>query len=224
MTTPLAPSVINPDILPLPHPDTLSPSEDWLLSPNNTAGAPNKCSRTVSDDAMNVNITSPVTPASNLVSSVPSGLPVNKVQVITSPNNTTTPVETVDASIYASSNTSGKGKAVDFSNPAYAPFPDASKASVQSTSSCYYATAYLHDVPDVFKSKFTTNRAMCDEVDHAFSKLSSYDSSACCEGSGDKKRILVSFFAQADITSSTSGPCANFLDLIFVQYSSADAK
>ncbi|EXX59709.1 hypothetical protein RirG_186640 [Rhizophagus irregularis DAOM 197198w] len=105
MTTPSAPSVINPDISSLPHPDTSSPSGDWLLSPNNTAGAPNKCSRTVSDDAMNVDITSPVTPVSNLISSVPSGLPINKVQVITSPDNTTTPVETVDASIHASSNT-----------------------------------------------------------------------------------------------------------------------
>ncbi|PKC07665.1 hypothetical protein RhiirA5_417941 [Rhizophagus irregularis] len=171
MTTPSAPSVINPDISSLPHPDTSSPSGDWLLSPNNTAGAPNKRSRTVSDDAMNVDITSPVTPASNLISSVPSGLPINKVQVITSPNNTTTPVET---------------------------------ALVQSTSSYYHAAAYLCDMPDAFKSKFTTNRAICDKVDRAFSKLSSYNSRARCEGSGDKKRILVSFFAQADLTSSTS--------------------
>ncbi|EXX59708.1 hypothetical protein RirG_186630 [Rhizophagus irregularis DAOM 197198w] len=79
-------------------------------------------------------------------------------------------------------------------------------------------------MPDAFKSKFTTNRAICDKVDRAFSKLSSYNSRARCEGSGDKKRILVSFFAQADLTSSTSGSYADFLDLVFVQYSSADAK
>ncbi|GET52556.1 reverse transcriptase family protein [Rhizophagus irregularis DAOM 181602=DAOM 197198] len=66
-----------------------------------TAGAPNKRSRVVSDDAMNVDITSPSSPAPNLISTVPSGLPVNKVQVITPPLNTTTPVETVDASIHA---------------------------------------------------------------------------------------------------------------------------
>ncbi|GBC34620.2 hypothetical protein GLOIN_2v1785090 [Rhizophagus irregularis DAOM 181602=DAOM 197198] len=65
---------------------------------------------------------------------------------------------------------------------------------------------------------------MYDEVDRAFSKLSSYGSRARCEGSGDKKRILVSFFAQADFTSSTSGPCADLFDLVFVQYSPADVK
>lgn len=95
---------------------------------------------------------------------------------------------------------------------------------MQSTSSYYHAAAYLCDMPDAFKSKFTTNRAICDKVDRAFSKLSSYNSRARCEGSGDKKRILVSFFAQADLTSSTSGSYADFLDLVFVQYSSADAK
>ncbi|CAB4435483.1 unnamed protein product [Rhizophagus irregularis] len=35
---------------------------------------------------------------------VPSGLPVSRVQVITTPQTTTTPVETVDASIHAPSN------------------------------------------------------------------------------------------------------------------------
>ncbi|GBC25646.1 hypothetical protein GLOIN_2v1785090 [Rhizophagus irregularis DAOM 181602=DAOM 197198] len=78
MTTPPAPSVINPDIPPPPRPDTSAPSEDQPLSPTNTAGAPNKRSRTVSEDAMNVNITSPSTPAPNLISTVPSGLLVNK--------------------------------------------------------------------------------------------------------------------------------------------------
>ncbi|GET60066.1 hypothetical protein GLOIN_2v1785090 [Rhizophagus irregularis DAOM 181602=DAOM 197198] len=54
---------------------------------------------------MNVDITSPSAFAPNLISTVPSGLPVNKVHVITSPQNITTPVETVDASIHAPSNT-----------------------------------------------------------------------------------------------------------------------
>ncbi|PKC01452.1 hypothetical protein RhiirA5_381717 [Rhizophagus irregularis] len=219
-----APSIINPDILLPPRPDTSAPSGDRLLSPTNTVSAPNKCSRTVSDDAMNVDITSPSAPAPNFISTIPSGFPINKVQVITSAQNTTTPVETVDASIHAPSDTSGKGKAVDFFNPTRAPSSDASKVSVQSTSSRYYAAAYLRDAPDTFKSKFTTNRVIYDEVDRAFSKLSSYGSRARCEGSGDKKRILVSFFAQADFTSSTSGPCADLFDLVFVQYSPADVK
>ncbi|PKY38227.1 hypothetical protein RhiirA4_414003 [Rhizophagus irregularis] len=216
MTTPKEPSVINSDVPPPPRPPVSAPSGDRPLSPNNDAGAPNKCSCTISEDAMNIDTTSPSAPAPNLVSSVPSGLPVNKVQVITSSQTTTTPVETVDASIHAPSGTKGKDKAVDFSNPARAPSPDASKASVQSSSSHYHAAAYLCDAPDAFKSKFITNRTMCDEVDHAFSKISSYGSRARCEGSGDDKRILVSFFAQADLSSVTSGPCADLLDLTFV--------
>ncbi|EXX64487.1 hypothetical protein GLOIN_2v1785090 [Rhizophagus irregularis DAOM 181602=DAOM 197198] len=63
---------------------------------------------------MNVNIISPSAFAPTLIYTVPSGLPINKVQVITSPHNTTTPVETVDASIHALTNTSSKGKAVAF--------------------------------------------------------------------------------------------------------------
>ncbi|PKK76346.1 hypothetical protein RhiirC2_772633 [Rhizophagus irregularis] len=85
MTTPPAPSVINPDIPPPPRPDTSAPSGDRPLSPTNTAGAPNKRSRIVSDDAMNVDITSPSAPAPNLTHTVPSGLPVNRVPVITQP-------------------------------------------------------------------------------------------------------------------------------------------
>ncbi|PKK56459.1 hypothetical protein RhiirC2_799958 [Rhizophagus irregularis] len=88
MTTPPTPSVINPDIPPPPRPD-----------------------------AMNVDITSPSAPAPNLISTIPSGLSVNKIQVITSPQNITTPVETINASIHAPSNTSGKGKAVTFDIP-----------------------------------------------------------------------------------------------------------
>ncbi|POG60619.1 hypothetical protein GLOIN_2v1787620 [Rhizophagus irregularis DAOM 181602=DAOM 197198] len=75
ITTPPALSVINLDILPLPHPEILSPSGDWPLSSNNAASASNKCSRTVSADDMNVDITLPSVPASNSVPSVPSGLP-----------------------------------------------------------------------------------------------------------------------------------------------------
>ncbi|GBC54137.2 hypothetical protein GLOIN_2v1785090 [Rhizophagus irregularis DAOM 181602=DAOM 197198] len=84
MTTPPAPSVINPDIPPPPRPVISTPSGDRPLSPTSTAGAPNKRTRTVSDDAMNVDIPSPSAPAPTLTSTVPSGLPVNKVQVITS--------------------------------------------------------------------------------------------------------------------------------------------
>ncbi|PKB96220.1 hypothetical protein RhiirA5_435218 [Rhizophagus irregularis] len=93
MTTPPAPSVINPDIPPPPCPDTSAPSGDRPLSPTNTAGMPNKCSHTVSDDAMNVDITSPSAPASNLISTIPPGLPVNRVPVITQPPPTNTSLD-----------------------------------------------------------------------------------------------------------------------------------
>ncbi|PKY54775.1 hypothetical protein RhiirA4_473771 [Rhizophagus irregularis] len=173
---------------------------------------------------MNIDTTSSSAPALNLIPSAPSGLPVNKVQVVTTPQTTTTLIETVDASIHAPFGAKGKDKAVEFSNPARAPSPDASKVSVQSSSFRYHAAAYLRDAPDAFKTKFTTNHAMCDEVDRAFSKFSSYGSRARCEGSGDDKRILVSFFVQADLTSCTFQPCADLLDLTFVQYSPADMK
>ncbi|PKB94769.1 hypothetical protein RhiirA5_368153 [Rhizophagus irregularis] len=84
MTTPPAPSVINPDIPPPPRPVVSTPSGDRPLSPTSTAGAPNKRTRTVSDDAMNVDITSPPAPSPTLTSTVPSGLPVNKVQLLLS--------------------------------------------------------------------------------------------------------------------------------------------
>ncbi|PKY59619.1 hypothetical protein RhiirA4_482514, partial [Rhizophagus irregularis] len=75
MTIPKEPSVINSDVPPPPRPDISTPSGDRPLSPNNDAGAPNKRSRTVSEDAMNIDTTSSSAPAPNLVSSVPSGLP-----------------------------------------------------------------------------------------------------------------------------------------------------
>ncbi|PKY63533.1 hypothetical protein RhiirA4_492819, partial [Rhizophagus irregularis] len=130
MTTPKAPSVINSDIPPPPRPGTSAPSGDRPLSPNNDAG-----------DAMNIDTTSSSAPAPNLISSAPSGLSVSKVQVITSPQTITTPIETVDASIHAPSNVQDKGKSVEFFNPARAPSSDASKASVQSSSSRYHAAA-----------------------------------------------------------------------------------
>ncbi|EXX53181.1 hypothetical protein RirG_246330 [Rhizophagus irregularis DAOM 197198w] len=114
---------------------------------------------------MNVDITSPSASAPNLISTAPSGLPVNKVQVITSSRNTTTPVETIDASIHAPSNTDGKGKAVAFDIPERRPSPDGNATAIKSAPSRYYAAAYLRDAPDAFKAKFTTNRSMCDEVD-----------------------------------------------------------
>ncbi|GET59640.1 hypothetical protein GLOIN_2v1785090 [Rhizophagus irregularis DAOM 181602=DAOM 197198] len=166
MSSPPAPSVINPDIPSPPRPITSTPSGDRPLSLTITAGAPNKRSRIVTDDAMNVDITSPSAPAPTLTSSVPSGLPVNKVQVITSPHTTTTPVETVDASIHAPSNTDGKGKAVAFDILERQPSPDGNAAAIKSAPSRYHAAAYLRDAPDAFKAKFTTNRSMCDEHDY----------------------------------------------------------
>ncbi|GBC32479.2 hypothetical protein GLOIN_2v1785090 [Rhizophagus irregularis DAOM 181602=DAOM 197198] len=70
---------------------------------------------------MNVDITSPSTPAPNLVTTIPSGLPVNRVPVITQPPPTNM---SLDSSIHAcplpvstipSSN--DKGKSVAFTIP-----------------------------------------------------------------------------------------------------------
>ncbi|EXX74327.1 hypothetical protein GLOIN_2v1785090 [Rhizophagus irregularis DAOM 181602=DAOM 197198] len=224
MTTPPAPSVINPDIPPPPRPVISAPSGDRPLSPTNTVGVPNKRSRTVSEDAMNVDISSPFAPAPSLISTVPSGLPVNKVHMITSPQNITTPVETVDASIHAPSNTSGKGKAVAFDIPERRPSPDGNAAAIKSAPSRYHAAAYLCDAPDAFKAKFTTNHSMCDEVDCSLSRYSSYGARARCEGSGDNKKILVFFNDQHDYTDCITSPRADLLDLAFSHYSPVDAK
>ncbi|GBC44321.2 hypothetical protein GLOIN_2v1785090 [Rhizophagus irregularis DAOM 181602=DAOM 197198] len=224
MTTPPAPSVINPDILPPPCPIASTPSGDRPLSPTNTASAPNKRTRTVSDDAMNVDITSPSAPAPTFTSTVPSGLPVNKVHVITSPQNINTPVETVDASIHAPSNTSGKGKAVVFDVPERQLSPDGNAAAIKSAPSRYHAAAYLRNAPDAFIAKFTTNRSMCDEVDCSLSRYSSYGARARCDGSGDNKKILVFFNNHDDYTNCITSPRADLLDLAFSHYSPADAK
>ncbi|GBC34526.2 RNA-directed DNA polymerase from mobile element jockey-like [Rhizophagus irregularis DAOM 181602=DAOM 197198] len=224
MSSPPAPSVINPDIPPPPRPITSTPSGDRPLSPTTTTGAPNKRSRIVTDDAMNVDITLPSAPAPTLTSSVPSGLPVNKVQVITSPHTTTTPVETVDASIHAPSNTDGKGKAVAFDIPERQPSPDGNAAAIKFAPSRYHAVAYLRDAPDAFKAKFTTNRSMCDEVDCSLFRYSSYGAHARCDGSGDNKKILVFFNDQHDYTDCVSSPHADLLNLAFMHYSPADAK
>ncbi|GBC12600.2 hypothetical protein GLOIN_2v1785090 [Rhizophagus irregularis DAOM 181602=DAOM 197198] len=200
MTTPPAPFVINPDIPPPLRPVVSTPSGDRPLSPTSTAGAPNKRTRTVSDDAMNVDITSPSASTPTFTSTVPSGLPVNKVQVITSPHTTTTPVETVDASIHAPSNTNGKGKAVAFDIPEHQPSPDGNAAAIKSAPTRYHAAAYLRDAPDAFK-------------------LNSPPIAPC-----DNKKILVFFNDQHDYTDCVSSPRADLLNLAFTNYSPADAK
>ncbi|PKK58062.1 hypothetical protein RhiirC2_796922 [Rhizophagus irregularis] len=93
MTTPPAPSVINPDILPPPRSDTSAPSGDQPLSPTSITGTPNKHSRTVFDNATNVDITSLSAPAPNLISTIVSGLPINRIPVITQPPLTNTSLE-----------------------------------------------------------------------------------------------------------------------------------
>ncbi|GET62832.1 RNA-directed DNA polymerase from mobile element jockey-like [Rhizophagus irregularis DAOM 181602=DAOM 197198] len=201
------------------RPEISLKKRQWVVWP-----APNKRSRIVTDDAMNVDITSPSASAPTLTSTVPSGLPVNKVQVFTSPQNTTTPVETVDVSIHAPTNTNGKGKTVAFDVPERRPSPDGNAAAIKSAPSRYYAAAYLRDAPDAFKTKFTTNRSMCDEVDCSLSHYSSYGTRARCDGSGDNKKILVFFFDQHDFTDCVSSPRADLLDLVFSHYSPADAK
>ncbi|CAB4394212.1 unnamed protein product [Rhizophagus irregularis] len=228
MTTPPAPSVINPDIPPPPRPDTSAPSGDRPLSPTNTAGAPNKRSRIVSDDAMNVDITSPSAPAPNLTHTVPSGLPVNRVPVITQPPPTNLSLE---SSIHAhplpvptNPSPNDKGKTVAFDVPERRPSPDGNAAAIKSAPSRYHAAAYLRDAPDAFKAKFTTNRSMCDEVDCSLSRYSSYGARARCDRSGNNKKILVFFNDQHDFTDCVSSPRADLLNLVFTHYSPADAK
>ncbi|PKY57317.1 hypothetical protein RhiirA4_478303 [Rhizophagus irregularis] len=106
-----------------------------------------------------------------------------------------------------------KGKAVAFDVPERRPSPDGNAAAIKSSPSRFHAAAYLHDVPAAFKEKFTTNRTMYDEVDRALFRYSSYGSRARCEGSGDNKRILVSFFVQEDHSTCVQSPCADLLDL-----------
>ncbi|PKY58254.1 hypothetical protein RhiirA4_429577 [Rhizophagus irregularis] len=208
MTTPPAPSVINPDVPPPPRPIASAPPGDRSLSPDNSVGAPNKRSRIVATDDMEVETTTTTTttttsgPVSGLVSIIPSGLPVNKVTIIT---QSQTANASLDSSIHAHplpastvSSTNDKGKSVAFDVPVRQPSPNSNAAAIKSSSSRFHAAAYLHDAPVAFKEKFTTNRTMCDEVDRALSRYSSYGSRARCEGSGNNKRILVSFFVQED--------------------------
>ncbi|PKB94617.1 hypothetical protein RhiirA5_438386 [Rhizophagus irregularis] len=102
----------------------------------------------------------------------------NGIHVITSPHNTTTPVETVDASIHAPSNTSGKGKAVAFEVPECQPSPDGNAAAIKSTPSRYHAAAYLRDAPDaIVPYDFTdcVNSPRADLLDLAFTHYSPAD-------------------------------------------------
>ncbi|PKY54751.1 hypothetical protein RhiirA4_426991 [Rhizophagus irregularis] len=238
MSTSKIPSVINPDILPPPSPKVSAPSGDRSLSPDNSAGAPNKRSRTVSTDDMEVEPITTITPTttttsgpvSGLVSTVPSGLPVNKVTVLAQPQTQITNAS-LEASIHAHPlpastvpPTNDKGKTVAFDVPVRQPSPDGNAAAIKSSPSRFHAAAYLHDAPVAFKEKFTTNRTMCDEVDRALSRYSSYGSRARCEGSGDNKRILVSFFVQDDLSACVQLPCADLLDLVFTPYSPTEAR
>ncbi|CAB4437135.1 unnamed protein product [Rhizophagus irregularis] len=151
-------------------------------------------------------------PVSGLVSTVPSGLPVNKVTVITNPK------------LLMLLPNNDKGKTVAFDVPARQPSPDGNAAAIKSSPSRFHAAAYLRDAPAAFKEKFTTNRIMCDEVDRALSCYSSYGFRVCCEGSGDNKRILVSFFVQDDHSTCVQSPCTDLLDLVFTPYSPAEAR
>ncbi|PKY36787.1 hypothetical protein RhiirB3_460225, partial [Rhizophagus irregularis] len=177
---------------------------------------------------MNVDITSPSAPASSLIFTVPSGLPINRVPVITRPPPTNT---SLDSSIHAYSlpvttnpSSNDKGKSVAFDIPERWPSPDGNAAAIKSAPSRYYAAAYLRNAPDAFKTKFTTNRSMYDEVDCSLSQYSSYGARARCDGSGDNKKILVFFNDQHDFTDCVSSPRADLLNLVFTHYSPADAK
>ncbi|PKC58214.1 hypothetical protein RhiirA1_471315 [Rhizophagus irregularis] len=157
---------------------------------------------------MNVDITSPSAPASSLIFTVPSGLPINRVPVITRPPPTNT---SLDSSIHAHSlpvstnpSSNDKGKSVAFDIPERWPSPDGNAAAIKSAPSRYYAAAYLRNAPDAFKTKFTTNCSMYDEVDCSLSQYSSYGARARCDGSGDNKKILVFFNDQHDFTDCDS--------------------
>ncbi|CAB4407460.1 unnamed protein product [Rhizophagus irregularis] len=165
MTTSTAPSVINPDIPPLPRPEVLASPEDCSLSPENSASAPNKCSRTVSANNMDIETTSPSTPAFGSAPNNSSGLPINKVIIITRPN---TADSSLDSSIHAQprptptepSGNNDKGKFVVFDVPVRQPSPDSNAAAIKSSPSRFHVAAYLRDAPTAFKEKFTTNRTM----------------------------------------------------------------
>ncbi|CAB4413925.1 unnamed protein product [Rhizophagus irregularis] len=164
MTTSKEPSVINPDIPPPPSPKVSAPSGDRSLSPDNSAGAPNKRLRTVSSDDMEVETTTTTTttassttsgPVSGLVSTVPSDSSIHAHPL---PASTNPP-------------TNDKGKSVAFDVPVRQPSPDGNAAAIKSSPSRFHAAAYLHDAPVTFKEKFTTNRTMCDEVDRALADI-----------------------------------------------------
>ncbi|CAB4440207.1 unnamed protein product [Rhizophagus irregularis] len=217
MTTSKEPSVINPDIPPPPSPKVSAPSGDRSLSPDNSAGAPNKRSRTVSSDDMEVETTTTTTTTASAATSGPvSGL------VSTVPSDSSIHAHPLPASTIPPTN--DKGKSVAFDVPVRQPSPDGNAAAIKSSPSRFHAAAYLHDAPVAFKEKFTTNRTMCDEVDRALGRYSSYGSRARCEGSGDNKRILVSFFVQEDHSACVQSPCADLLNLVFTPYSPAEAR
>ncbi|CAB4437701.1 unnamed protein product [Rhizophagus irregularis] len=110
MTTPKEPSVINPDIPPPPSPKVSAPSGDRSLSPDNSAGAPNKRSRTVSSDDMEVETTTTTTTAAATTTSGPvSGL-VSTVLSDSSIHAHPLPASTIPP-------TNDKGKSVAFDVP-----------------------------------------------------------------------------------------------------------
>ncbi|PKK57243.1 hypothetical protein RhiirC2_798406 [Rhizophagus irregularis] len=195
MTTPKAPSIINPDIPPPPLPGPTIPPGNCSLSPDNSSGASTKRSHTVYEDAI-----------SSSGHTASAGLPVNKVAVITQPPVTNT--HSLDSSIHAH------------------PIPTSTTVASQNNKckSVAFAMAYLRDMPDAFKDKFTTNCSMCDEVDCSLSCYPSYGACARCDGSDDNKKILVFFNNQDDFTDCINSSRADLFDLAFTHYSPADAK
>ncbi|PKC50661.1 hypothetical protein RhiirA1_485669 [Rhizophagus irregularis] len=157
---------------------------------------------------MNVDITSPSALAPNFTPTVPSGLPVNRVPVITQPPSTNMSLESFihahPLPVSTNPSPNDKGKTVAFDVPERWPSSDGNAAAIKSAPSHYHAAAYLRDAPDAFKAKFTTNRSMCDEVDCSLSRYPSYGTRARCDGSGDNKKILVLFNDQHDFTDCVS--------------------
>ncbi|PKY34310.1 hypothetical protein RhiirB3_453903, partial [Rhizophagus irregularis] len=224
------PSVINPDIPPPPLPGPTFTTRSLSLSSDNSGGASAKHSHSVPNNAIDIETTSTHTPGFSPNPTASTGFPVNKVAIITQPPVTND--NSLDSSIHAQTlltpttvaSQDDKGKYVAFAIPERQPSPDGSAAAIKSAPSRYHAAAYLHDAPDVFKVKFTTNHSMCDEVDCSLSRYSSYSVRARCDRSGDNKKILVFFNNQEDFTDCVISPRADLLDLAFTHYFPADAK
>ncbi|GBC36286.2 hypothetical protein GLOIN_2v1785090 [Rhizophagus irregularis DAOM 181602=DAOM 197198] len=138
MTTPKAPSVINPDIPPPPLPGPTFTTGSLSLSSDNSGGASAKHSHSVPDNAIDIETTSTHTPGFSPNPTASTGFPVNKVAVITQPPVTND--NSLDSSIHAQTlltpttvaSQDDKGKYVAFAIPERQLSPNGSAAAIKS--------------------------------------------------------------------------------------------